>query len=44
MLKGFVTAAVCIGVLATADNIFFDGTYTDQVLRMLRQIGSSFRY
>jgi hypothetical protein len=44
MLKGFAIAVVCIGTLVTLDHEFYGGTYTDQVLRMLRHIGYSFGY
>jgi hypothetical protein len=44
MMKGFAIALVCIGTLVTLDHEFYSGVYTDQVLRMLRQIGSSFGY
>ena len=44
MWKGFATAVVCIGTLVTVDYQFYSGIYTDQVLRMLRQITYSFGY
>jgi len=44
MLKGLGIAVVCIGVLVTVDYELYSGIYTDQVLRMLRQIGYSFGY
>jgi hypothetical protein len=44
MLKGLGIAVVCIGVLITVDHELYSGIYTDQVLRMLRQVGYSFGY
>jgi hypothetical protein len=44
MLKGVAIALICIGVLVTLDYEFYGGIYTDQVLRMLREMGFSFRY
>jgi hypothetical protein len=44
MSKGFAIATVCIGTLVTVDYEVYGGIYTDQALRMLRQIGYSFGY
>jgi hypothetical protein len=44
MLKGLGIAVICIGVFMTVDHEFYSGIYTDQVLRILRQIGYSFGY
>jgi hypothetical protein len=44
MMKGFGVAAICVGILVTLDYHVYDGLYTDQALRMLRQIGYSFGY
>jgi hypothetical protein len=42
MLKGFAIAAICIGTLVTVDYNLYGGVYTDQVFKMLQQIGYSF--
>jgi hypothetical protein len=44
MMKGSGVAAICVGILVTVAYQVYDGLYTDQVLRMLRQIGYSFGY
>jgi hypothetical protein len=42
MLKGFAIAVVCVGTLVAVDRELNSGTYTDQVLGMLRQIHYSY--
>jgi hypothetical protein len=42
MMKGIVTAAVCIVILAAIDHEFYRGQHTDEVLLVLRQIRYSF--
>jgi hypothetical protein len=42
MLDGIVKTAVIIGAVVLADQFLTNGTYTDAILSMLRQIEHSF--